>query len=632
MRPTRAVALTATRQLSRWQTGAGIALTVFAAITASNLRAETITGHGISTFGDLKYAADFQHLDYVNPDAPKGGEISVWAFGSFDSMNPYSLKGRAAGLASVFFESLMTGTADEIGTSYCLLCETLTYPEDRSEVTFTLRDGITFSDGSLMTSEDIVFSYDILLEKGLPSFRAQLAQKVDRVEAPDSRTVRFVFKDDIPTRDLISDVGALPIFSKAFYEDNDRDFEETSLEPLLGSGPYVLGRMDVGQTVVYERDPDYWGADLPINRGRSNFDAIRLEYYADYNAAFEGFKGGTYTFRNEASSKIWATGYDFPAIQQGTVRKETLPNGAKATGQAWAFNLRRPQFQDVRVRQAIGMMFNYEWSNEALFYGLYDRVNSFWDNSELMATGAPSEGELEILQPLVDEGLLDASILTDDAFVWPVHKPSEGVERSIRRQATRLMTEAGYDVVDGFWEKDGQRLTVEFLNDSQTFDRVINPFVANLQSFGIDARHTRVDNAQMTARERPPQYDFDLVTTFMGTEYIPGTSLRQFYGSETADTSTFNKMGFRSEAVDRLIDIVLDAQDNEELTTAVHALDRVLRAEKFWIPQWNKNTHTVAFYDIYEHPETLPPYSLGNLDFWWYNAEKAEELRAKGAL
>lgn len=632
MRPIRAVALKQDDRTFRWHLGTGIAAAGIALLAALPVRAETITAHGISTFGDLKYPADFPHLDYVNPDAPKGGEMSVWAFGSFDSMNPYTLKGRAAGLANVFFESLMTGTADEIGASYCLLCESLSYPEDRSEVTFTLREGITFSDGSPLTTEDIVFSYNILLEKGLPSFKAQLAQKVDMVEALDSRTIRFVFKPDIPTRDLISDVGALPVFSKAHYEANDRDFEETSLEPLLGSGPYVLGRMDVGQTVVYDRDPDYWGADLPINRGRSNFDSIRIEYYADYNAAFEGFKGGTYTFRGEFSSKIWATGYDFPAVQQGTVIKEELPNGAKATGQAWVFNLRRPQFQDPRVRQAIGLMFDYEWSNQALFYGLYERVNSFWDNSELMAVGTPTEGEIAILQPLVDEGLLDASILSDEAFLWPEHDPAEGVERSIRRQATRLMTEAGYDVVDGFWEKDGERLTVEFLNDSQTFDRVINPFVANLQAFGIDARHTRVDNAQMTLRERPPQYDFDLVTTFMSTEYIPGTSLRQYFGSETADTSTFNKMGFQSEAVDRLIDVVLAAQSNDELRTAVHALDRVLRAELFWIPQWNKNTHTIAYYDMYEHPENMPPFGLGNLDFWWYNAEKAEELRAKGAL
>ncbi|WP_424975971.1 extracellular solute-binding protein [Dinoroseobacter sp. S124A] len=619
-----------TDSLSRWT--APLALGTAMALAALPAQAEMITAHGISTFGDLKYAADFPHLDYVNPDAPKGGEISVWAFGSFDSMNPYTLKGRAAGLSSVFFESLMAGTADEIGAVYCLLCETISYPEDRSEVTFTLREGITFSDGSPLNASDVVFSYDLLLTKGLPSFRAQLAQKVESAEALDDRTVRFVFKQDIPTRDLISDVGALPVFSEAFYTENDRDFEETSLEPLLGSGPYVLGRMDVGQTVVYTRDTDYWGADLPLNIGRNNFNAIRIEYYADYNAAFEGFKGGTYTFRNEASSKIWATGYDFPAIQEGSVIKAELPNGAKATGQAWVFNLRRPQFQDPRVREALGMMFNFEWSNETLFYGIYDYVDSFWDNSELEATGLPSEGEIALLQPLVDDGLLEANILTSEPFSFP-RSGARQLDRGNLRAASRLLDEAGWEVGDdGLRRKDGEVLSIEFLNDSQTFDRVINPYVENLKRLGVDARHTRIDNAQMTLRERPPSYDFDIVTAFMSTDYIPGSNLRQFYGSETADTSTFNKMGIQSEAIDRMINVVLDAQSQEELTTAVHALDRVLRAEKFWVPQWNKNTHTVAYYDMYEHPETLPPFALGNLDFWWFNAEKAEALRAKGAL
>ena len=593
---------------------------------------DMITAHGISTFGTLNYDADFPHLDYVNPDAPKGGEMSVWTFGSFDSMNPYTLKGRAAGLASIFFESLMTTTADEIGTAYCLLCETITFPEDRSSVIFTLREGITFSDGTPMTAEDIVFSYEMLREKGLPSFRAQLALKVDTARALDARRVEFVFNDDIPTRDLIQDVGALPVFSKADYEANGRDFEESTLEPLLGSGPYVMGRMDVGQTIVYDRDPDYWGADLPINLGRYNFDHLRIEYYADYNAAFEGFKGGSYTFRNEASSKIWATGYDFPSIEAGHVIKEELPNGNKATGQGWVFNLRRPQFQDPLVREAIGTMFNYTWSNETLFYGLYDRVDSFWDNSYLEAEGAPSEAEIAILRPLVEDGLIDAALLTDAPFSLP-ESGSRQLDRGNLRTASALLDEAGWIVGDdGLRRKDGQTLSVEFLNDSQTFDRVINPYVENLKRLGIDARHTRVDNAQAEARERPPGFDYDMITTITNTSYLPGTELRQYFGSESADADVFNKAGLRDPAVDRLIDVVLDAQTEAELETAIHALDRVLRSLKFWVPQWNKATHTVAYYDVFGHPDTLPPYSLGNLDFWWWDADKAAALDAAGAL
>lgn len=591
-----------------------------------------IQSHGISTFGDMKYPSDFKHLAYVNPDAPKGGEMSIWAFGSFDSMNPYTTKGRAAAGASIFFESLMANTADEIGASYCLLCDSIAYPEDRSEVIFTLHPDAAFSDGSPLTAQDIVFSFNILLEKGLPSFRAQLAQKVDSATALDASRVHFVFKEDIPTRDLISDIGALPVFSKAFYETNDRDFEESSLEPLLGSGPYVLGRLDVGQTVVYDRNPDYWGGDLPINAGRNNFDGIRIEYYADYNAAFEGFKAGTYTFRNEASSKIWATGYDFPALEKGHVIKDELPNGNKATNQAWAFNMRREMFQDPRVREAIAMMFNFEWSNETLFYGLYDRIDSFWDNSYLEATGVPSEAEIAILKPLVDEGLLEPSILTDPPYSYPA-SGSRQLDRGNLRTASALLDEAGWAVgEDGVRRKDGEVLAIEILNDSQTFDRVINPFVENLKRLGVDARHTRIDNAQMAARERPPQYDYDVAQSFLTTSYIPGTELRQYFGSETADTSTFNKMGLKNEAIDRLIDLVLDAQTSEEVEVSVKALDRALRSLKLWIPQWNKNTHTIAYFDMYEHPEEIPPYSLGQIDFWWWNAEKAAKLKAEGAL
>lgn len=630
-RPVKARAI-AVSQSSAWFARAILltGLLALAGIIPSLARAEIITSHGISTFGELKYPADYPHLDYVNPDAPKGGEISVWAFGSFDSMNPYTTKGRAAGLSSVFFESLLAGTADEIGALYGLLAQSIEYPEDRSEVIFNLHPEARFSDGSALTAEDVVFSYELLREKGLPSFRAQLAQKVELAEVLDPQRVRFVFKKDIPTRDLIQDVGALPVFSKADYEENGRDFEESSLEPLLGSGPYVLGRMDIGQTIVYDRNPDYWGADLPMNIGRNNFDAIRIEYYADYNAAFEGFKGGSYTFRNEASSKIWATAYDFPSLGKGHVIKAELPNGNKATNQAWAFNLRREMFQDRRVRRAIGLMFNFEWSNETLFYGIYDRPSSFWDNSYLEAEGLPSPEELAILEPLAD--ILPPGVLDQPAYVWPENSPRQ-LDRSALRAASALLDEAGWEVGDdGMRRKDGKVLAIEFLNDSQTFDRVINPFVENLKRLGVDARHTRIDNAQAEARERPPEFDFDIVTTFMTTAYIPGTELRQYFGTETADTSTFNKMGLKSEAVDTVIDVVLDAETQAELEVAIKALDRVLRAELFWIPQWNKNTHTVAYFDMYEHPETLPPYALGNLDFWWWNAEKAAKLKAEGAL
>lgn len=592
-------------------------------------RAQTTVAHGISTFGALALPADFAHLPYVNPEAPKGGEMSVWAFGSFDSMNPFTTKGRAAGLASSLYETLLSGTADEPGAAYGLLAESVEYPDDRSWALFTLRPEARFSDGSPVTAEDVVFSFETFRDKGLPSFRVVLSQQVEKAEALDAGRVKFTFRPGVPTRDLPQLVGGLPVFSKAEFERSGRDFEESSLEPMLGSGPYVLESLDVGQSVVYARNPDYWGRDLPINRGRQNFDRLRVEYYADYNAAFEGFKGGSYTFRNEASSKSWATGYDFPAVQAGHVKLATLPDGDLATGQSFVFNLRRPQFADPRVRQAIGLMFNFEWSNETLFYGLYARINSFWENSDRAADGPPSPEELALLAPLAEH--LPEGVLSEPAVMAPTSGTRQ-LDRGNLRTASALLDEAGWAVGDDGLRRNaaGETLRVEFLNDSQTFDRVINPYVENLRRLGVDAVHTRVDNAQMTNRERA--HDFDMITAQFPMDFFPASGLKQYFGSETADTSVFNLMGVKSPAVDALIAAVMAAENEEALRTAVRALDRVLRAERFWVPQWFKNTHTVAYYDMYGHPDPLPPLALGNLDFWWFDAEKAAALKAAGVL
>jgi microcin C transport system substrate-binding protein len=589
-----------------------------------------MVAHGIGTFDALKYPADFPHLAYVNPEAPKGGEISIWGFGGFDSMHPYTTRGRAGGLASIFFESLLTGTADEVGASYCLVCESLEYPEDRSWVIFNMRPEARFSDGSPLTADDVVFSFNILLEKGLPDFRVVLGQQVESVEKLGEHRVKFTFREGWPTRDLPGLVGGLPIFSERFYVDNDRDFEASSMEPLLGSGPYVLERVAPGQTIVYARNSDYWGWDLPIMRGRSNFDTIRIEYYADYDAAFQGFTAGSYTFRTEARAALWAEGYTFPAVERGHVVRKALPDGSMATGQSFIFNLRRPQFEDARVREAIGLMFNYEWSNTVLFHGLYARIQSFWENSELAAEDVPSPEELAILEPLAD--ILPPGVLTEPAVVPPVSGDRQ-LDRGNLRAASALLDEAGWGSIGGDGLRRnaaGETLQVEFLNDSQSFDRIINPFVENLRRLGVDARLTRVDSAQMTNRER--SYDFDMITDQLPMSLIPGSGLKQYFGSETADVSVFNKMGLKSEAVDRLIDVVLATETREDMIHATRALDRVLRAYRFWVPQWFNDQHWVAYYDMFEHPEELPPFALGNLDFWWFNAEKAEALRAAGAL
>ena len=588
-----------------------------------------IKSHGISTFGELKYNSDFQHLDYVNPNAPKGGEVSIWAFGSFDSMHPYTTKGRSGSLSSIFFESLLTGTSDEIGSAYGLVAKSMEYPKDRSWVIFNMRPEAKFSDNTPLTAEDVMFSYKLLQEKGLPSFRAVIEKEIDKVEILGNHKIKFTFKKGIPTRDLPASAGSLPIFSKNYYEKSGADFEASTLTPGIGSGPYILDNLDVGQTINYKRNPEYWGANLPINIGRNNFDKIRVEYFADYNSAFEGFKGGSYTFRTEYMSKLWATGYDFPAIEKKWVTKKLLPSGDMAPGQSFIINLRKDKFKDIRVRKAIGLMFNFEWSNKTLFYDLYARINSFWENSDMAATGKPSKDELIILNSL--KNTLPSGIIDSDVAEVSVSSTKQ-LDRKNLRMASKLLDDAGWEVGDDGLRKNknGATLDIEILNDSQAFTRIIEPFIENLKSLGVNAVHTKIDNAQMTERER--SFDFDIVTGNFPMSFTPGSGLKQYFGSETADVSIFNKAGIKSEVIDELIEVVMAAKTREELKAAVKTLDRVLRSYYFWIPQWYKDVHTVAYYDYYEHPENLPPYDMGLLDFWWINNEKYNELKNEGAF
>ena len=588
-----------------------------------------IKSHGISTFGELKYNSDFQHLDYVNPNAPKGGEVSIWAFGSFDSMHPYTTKGRSGSLSSIFFESLLTGTSDEIGSAYGLVAKSMEYPKDRSWVIFNMRPEAKFSDNTPLTAEDVMFSYKLLQEKGLPSFRAVIEKEIDTVEILGKHKIKFTFKKGIPTRDLPASAGSLPIFSKNYYEKSGADFEASTLTPGIGSGPYILDNLDVGQTINYKRNPEYWGANLPINIGRNNFDKIRVEYFADYNSAFEGFKGGSYTFRTEYMSKLWATGYDFPAIEKKWVTKKLLPSGDMAPGQSFIINLRKDKFKDIRVRKAIGLMFNFEWSNKTLFYDLYARINSFWENSDMAATGKPSKDEIIILNSL--KNTLPSGIIDSDVAEVSVSSTKQ-LDRKNLRMASKLLDDAGWEVGDDGLRKNknGATLDIEILNDSQAFTRIIEPFIENLKSLGVNAVHTKIDNAQMTERER--SFDFDIVTGNFPMSFTPGSGLKQYFGSETADVSIFNKAGIKSEVIDELIEVVMAAKTRDELKVAVKTLDRVLRSYYFWIPQWFKDVHTVAYYDYYEHPENLPPYDMGLLDFWWINNKKYNELKNEGAF
>lgn len=588
-----------------------------------------IRTHGISYFGDLALPADFTHLPYVNPDAPKGGELSQHQIGGYNSFNPYTFRGRATAiLARLGADTLLTDVGDDVLAKDCLLCETIEYPESRDWAIFNLRPEAKFSDGTPVTADDIKFTYDQLRTKGFSSIRLMFQEYVADVEVLGPQQIKFIFTPEAPRRDVIGQMGVLPAFSRQDFEDNDFDLEQTTTKPFLGSGPYVLESHDFGRSLVLRRNPDYWGKDLPINKGRHNFDRLRFEYFDDYDAAFEAFKAGVYTFRVEQSDQHWATRYNFPAVENGDVIKETFPDGSLATGNAWVFNMRREKFQDPKVREAIGLMFNFEWSNKTLFYDLNTRLSSVWDNSDLKASGAPGEAELALLKPL--ESDLPAGVLTDD----PVTPPQSGerqLDRQNLRKASALLDEAGWKTgSDGIRRNEkGETLDVEFLYHVQSVQRYTNPFVENLRTLGINARAVQVDPSEYTTRVR--SHDFDIIETVLSGAYVYAGGMEQAYGSEDAD-DVFNPMGLRSPAVDALLEIGQKATSLEETNVVTKALDRVFRAIRFWIPQWYAPETRVAYYDYYEHPEPLPKFMLGVTDFWWANSEKREALESSGAL
>jgi microcin C transport system substrate-binding protein len=633
----RALAISASRETDRsalkWVGLAGLVAGSILA-TVSLARAEgheevTVT-HAFSNFGSLKYGPDFPHLNYVNPDAPKGGEISTWAQGNFDSFNNYTRKGVPGSGMALLFENVLVSTADDAYGTYCYLCTTMEFPESKDWVIFNLREDVTFADGTPATAEDAKFTFDLFMEQGLPEYVNVVQGFVSSVELLDTYRIKYNFAEKAPRREVIGFAGGIPVFSKAWFEESGARIDESTLEPFLGTGPYVLESFDVGRQIIYARNPNFWGADNPFNVGQNNFDRVRYEYFADSSAALEAFKAGEYTFRIENSSKDWATGYDFPGVTNGSIVKAELPNGNIGTAQSFIFNLRRPEWQDPRTREAVRLMFNFEFSNESLFFGLYERVNSFWENSELEATGTPSAEEIAILQPLVNEGLLDASILSQEAVMAPTSGPRNFDRRNLRR-AAGLLDEAGWITGDdGIRRKDGQVLDLVLLSFSPAFDRIINPYIENLKRLGIDAVLERVDISQYIDRRRTS--DYDLVNHTFSMDFEPGFGLRQWYGSETAEDSSRNLMGLQNEAVDRLLEVVIAAETQEELTTATHALDRTLRAEAFWVQQWFKPEYWTAYYNMFKHPEDIPPFALGQFSWWWHDADAEALLREQGAL
>ncbi|MEM7488621.1 MAG: extracellular solute-binding protein, partial [Pseudomonadota bacterium] len=494
-----------------------LAAAALIATTAAAQAEEIIVSHGYSNFGELKYGPD-EAFAYVNQDAPKGGEISFATLATFDSFNPYTRKGVAERTgADLLYESIMTSAADDPYGIYCYLCTTIEYPESLDWMVVNLREDVTFADGTPMTAEDLKFSVDILLEQAILEFRNAYGGYLDSVEMTGPYQLRFEFNESAPKRDRAGMAGLWPAWSKAWFEENEARIDESAQVPFMGTGPYVLEDVDFGRTVSYVRDPDWWGADLPINRGRNNFDRVRVEAFLDQTAALEAFKVGDYTFRTPSSAREWAIEYDFPAVQRGHVVTESLPDGTIGAARGLAFNLRREPWQDARTREAVELMFNFEWSNRTLFYDLYSRPYSFWEGSDLAAEGAPTPGERAVLEPLVEEGLFDASILEDEAVVPPSNNAERNaVDRRTRRQAVRLLEEAGWVVgADGMARNEaGRTLELTIIQFDANLDSVMNPFIENLRSIGIDARLRRIDTAQYVQLRREGEWDL--------TNILPG--------------------------------------------------------------------------------------------------------------
>ena len=577
--------------------------------------------HGLSAFGDLKYKPDFQHFEYVNPDAPKGGRLSqvgVAARITFDSFNPFILRGDSAQGLELLFDSLMVRAADEPDAVYGLLAKSATVAPDRRSVTFELRPEAKFADGSPVTAEDVAFSFDTLKTKGHPHYRMAL-RDVTRAEVLDPHRVRYVFQGE-NLRDLPLTVATLPVLSKAYYA--TRDFEATTLEPPLGSGPYQISEFKQGTFTTFKRRQDYWARDLPVNRGRYNFDEVRYEYYRDRTAQLESLKAGAYDLREEFTAKDWATGYDIPQVKSGRMVLLTLPDESPSGAQGFFLNTRLPKFADPRVRKALDYAFDYEWTNSNLFYSQYKRTASYFENSDLKATGKPSPEELALLEPYRDQ--LPAEVF-GEVYVPPVSDGS-GSDRRLLRAAAQLLKEAGWELKGNRRvNKAGEPLEIEFLIYEPTFERVLGPYVKNLQALGIGANIRRVDPAQYERRLK--SFDFDIVTARYSMRLTPGVEILNFFGSEAAGTEgSFNLSGIKIPVVDALAAKVLGAGSRQDLTTAMRALDRVLRAGHYWVPEWHKASHNVVFWNKYGRPAVKPRYDRGIVDTWWYDAEKAAKL------
>ena len=601
-------------------------VTVLALVGAARVRAAdtgAATSHGVSIYGDLKYKAGFKHFDYVSPDAPKGGDVRLAAIGTFDSLNPFILKGVAAAGVGQLFETLTVSSWDEPSSEYGLIAESIEVPADRSWVAFTLRPEARFHDGSRITVDDVIWTFQALKTKGHPFYRSYYAQ-VAKVEAVGPRKVKFSFGPG-DNRELPLITGQMPVLSKAYF--TKHDFEKTTLDAPLGSGPYRVASVDAGRSIVYRRVKDYWGAKLPVRVGLHNFDTIRYDYYRDGTVALEAFKAGQYDFRQENSAKNWATGYGIPAVSQGLVKKEEIPNQVPTGMQAFVFNTRRPIFQDRRVRQALGYAFDFDWTNRTLFYGSYARARSYFSNSELASRGLPSPEELKELEPL--RGRVPSEVFTKE--YQPPNTDAPVDMRASLREGLALLKEAGWVVKSEKLvnARTGEPMQFEILLSDAAFERISLPLAKNLERLGVTARVRTVDTAQY--QKRVEDFDFDMTVAVWPESLSPGNEQRDNWSSAQATVpGSRNLAGIRDPAVDRLVDLVIQAPDRPSLIARTRALDRVLLWGFYVIPQWHITSFRVAFWDKFDRPRVSPKYALG-FEAWWVDAKKDAALaRRKG--
>jgi microcin C transport system substrate-binding protein len=584
--------------------------------------AYAVASYGLSLFGELKYGADFSHFDYVNPDAPKGGAMRLATIGTFDNLNPFIVKGVPAAGINLIFDTLMTESQDEPASEYGLAAESAEVAPDRLSVLYTLRPQVRFHDGTPVAPEDIIWAFDTLRTKGTPLYRFYYGD-VTSVTKEGDRGIRFHFKST-DNRELPWIIGQMmPVLPRAYWA--NREFDKTTLEPPLGGGPYKVESVDPGRSITYRRVADYWGADLPVNKGRNNVDTIRYDYYRDATISLEAFKAGQYDIRQENSAKAWATGYDGPALRAGLIKKEQLPNALPSGMQGFGYNLRRPMFQDPRVRRALGYAFDFEWSNKNLFYGYYARTRSYFDNSELAVTGAPQGDELQILDKF--RGQIPDAVFTTE-YDPPKYDGSGNIRDGIR-EALRLLKEASWSFRGEKLVNDqtGQPFEFEILLDDPQVERITLPFVQNLARIGVTAHVRTVDTAQY--QRRLDTFDFDMVVVVFPQSLSPGNEQREFFGSPAADAQgSRNVLGIKSPPIDELIEDLIKAPTRESLVAHVHALDRVLQYGYYVIPHFHLGAFWVAYWDKFQRPQIAPKYAL-DLNAWWIDPQAERQVEQK---